>query len=64
LFFFGLTSLFIIIGVIGSMTGGAAEGNAAGGGGMLDVVYQLAYPAAVIAFAGGLFYLVIKRTRK
>ena len=63
-FFFGLAALLIIVGLIGSMSGGAAEGNAAGGSGMIDLVYQLAYPAAVILFAGGLFYLVINRTRK
>jgi len=63
-FFFGLAALLIIIGLIGSMTGGAATGNAAGGGGVVDLVYQFAYPAAVILFAGGLFYLIIRRTRK
>jgi len=63
-FVFGLAALLIIIGLIGSMTGGAATGNAAGGGGFMDLVYQLAYPVAVILFAGGLLYLAIRRTRK
>ena len=63
-FFFGLGALLVILGTIGWMTSGDAGGTAVRQGGVMDMVFQIAYPAALVVLAAGLLYLLIRRTRR
>lgn len=60
--FFGLGALLVIIGTVSWLSAsGEAGGNSVRRGGIMDLVSQLAYPAALILFAGIAVYLLVRR---